>query len=104
MGVRSKAMIILNEDSTCILQNVDAIKIWGDRNDFEIKKINSAGKWKFVSPGRLYHSYHIYIDYDKGHFPLFIMGTGMTGYFRPWKLFDYIGDPDDMNLYEFYKK
>jgi hypothetical protein len=32
------------------------------------------------------------------------MGTGMTGYFRPWKLFSYIGDPDDMNLYEFYKQ
>jgi hypothetical protein len=32
------------------------------------------------------------------------MGTGMTGYFRPWKLFNYIGDPDDMNLYEFYKQ
>jgi hypothetical protein len=28
----------------------------------------------------------------------------MTGYFRPWKLCVFIGDPDDMNLYEFYKK
>jgi hypothetical protein len=96
-----KAMIVLNEDNTCVLRNLDATKIWGAKNDSEIKEINSTGKWEFVSPDKLSRRYRIYIHYDKGHFPLFMMGTGLTGYFRPWKLFDYIGDPDDMNLYEF---
>jgi hypothetical protein len=28
-----KAMIVLNKDSTCIVQNVDMEKIWGSYND-----------------------------------------------------------------------
>jgi hypothetical protein len=99
-----KAMIILNEDSTCIVQNFDMEKIWGSYNEPAIKeKLNGKGKWKFVHPTKYLSHYCIYVDL-KGSFPLCVTGTGMTGYFRPWKLFIYIGDPDNMNLYEFYKK
>jgi hypothetical protein len=94
------AMIVLNEDSTCIIRNMDATKIWSGRND----SINSTGKWEFISPDKYSSYYCIYVDSNKGGFPLYVMGTGMTGYFRPWKLCIFIGDPDDMNLYEFYKK
>jgi hypothetical protein len=98
-----KAMIVLNKDSTCIIQNFDLEKIWG--NEPAIKeKLNGKGKWKFIHPDKYSGHYCIYVDSNMGSFPLYVMGTGMTGYFRPWKLFKYIGDPDDMNLYEFYKK
>jgi hypothetical protein len=95
-----KAMIVLNEDNTCTIRNMNATKIWSGRND----SINGMGKWKFIPPDKWSSHYCIYINSNKGSFPLYVMGTGMTGYFRPWKLFMYIGDPDDMNLYEFYKK
>jgi hypothetical protein len=99
-----KAMIVLNEDSTCIVRNFDLTKIWGNYNEPAIKeKLNGTGKWEFISPTM--SSCHVYISITgKGGFPLYVEGTGMTGYFRPWKLIIYIGNPDNMNLYEFYKK
>jgi hypothetical protein len=98
-----KAMIILNEDSTCILQNIDPVKIW-DSDSATKGKINGAGKWKFSPPDKWSGHYCIYVDSNKGSFPLYVMGIGHTGYFRPWKLFNFIGDPDNMDLYEFYKQ
>jgi hypothetical protein len=38
-------------------------------------------------------------------FNLYVSGTGnIVCCFPTWKLFSYIGDPDEMNLYEFYKQ
>ncbi|MDR2119510.1 MAG: hypothetical protein LBP64_01365 [Tannerella sp.] len=99
------AVIVLNEDSTCIVRNLDPAKIRVSKNDSATKeRINGAGKWELIRPNKYSGHYCIYIDSNKGGFPLCVMGTGLTGYFRPWKLCIYIGDPDDMNLYEFYKK
>jgi hypothetical protein len=97
-----KAMIVLNEDGTCIVQNIDSVKFWNNHHNSTIKKPDGTGKWKFASSAMF--DYCIFIELDKVHFRLDVVGTGHTGYFRPWKLFIYIGDPDDMNLYEFYKK
>jgi hypothetical protein len=94
-----KAMIVLHEDHTCFIRNMDASKIWSHRND----SINGTGKWEFIPPDKFSAHYCIYVDLNKIHFPLYVTGAGMTGYFIPWKLFMYIGDPDDMNLLEFYK-
>jgi hypothetical protein len=98
-----EAMIILYADSACIVRNLDPVKLQWNNSGIK-EKINDAGTWELASPDRLSGDYRIYIDITGVVFPVEIIGTGHTGYFRPWKLCIYIGDPDDMNFYEFYKQ
>jgi hypothetical protein len=101
------ASIILNKDSTCILKNVvDPIKNWETGHDsLVITKINTSGKWKLQQPTKYYRYYCVYIVSEEGRgFLINVEGSGLTGYFKPWKLVVYIGDPDGLNFCEFYKQ
>jgi hypothetical protein len=99
-----KSMIVLNKDNTCTINNIDSVKIWSKEDSFETKKTNRSGKWKFVSSTKSNSHYCIYINSDKGGFPLNVTGTDFIGYFNFWKLSVYAEDPGDMNFYKFYKQ
>ncbi|MCD8556898.1 MAG: hypothetical protein LRY59_09850 [Bacteroides graminisolvens] len=90
--------IILNADSSCIIQNVNDIS--GTQKSFQ-------GKWLFRKKDDLDENrYNISIREEDGggYLVFYISGKGLFGNQSPWCIFQYIGDPDDFNKYEFSKK
>ena len=95
--------IIFKEDSICIVKGIYAKQI----NPFSEEKVSLSGEgqWRIrTKDSNGYDKYNIAI-YLKGviYFSLFISGEGLLDNKPPWYLFDYIGDPDELNLYKFTK-
>lgn len=95
--------IIFKEDSTCIVKELYAKQI----SPFSEEKtsLSGEGQWRIrTKDSNGYDQYNIAINL-KGviYFSLFISGEGLLDNRPPWYLFDYIGDPDELNLYKFTK-
>ena len=80
---------------------------WIIKNPFSEEKVSLSGEgqWRIrTKDSNGYDQYNIAI-YLKGviYFSLFISGEGLLDNKPPWYLFDYIGDPDELNLYKFTK-
>lgn len=98
-------VIILNEDSTCVIQNLNG-KYFG-YND----SLSYSGKWLLrEKDDNGYDVYNIEIwsqdelGYTSLYISLKITGEGLFGTSPPWSLFQYIGDPDEINKYRFVKQ
>ncbi|MCQ4916967.1 hypothetical protein NE451_20985 [Bacteroides nordii] len=91
--------IILKKDSICIIKNITYSGYLGT----EI--LNYKGKWKFRDKDELGNKqYSIVVD-KEGVLSMcfYISGEGLFSKTPPWYLFQYIGDPDELNLYKFTK-
>ena len=85
-----------------MLKNIHNTYIDINSND---KPLNYEGKWILREKDDLeYDKYNIRIE-KKGIFLIifYISGERLFGYASPWYLFQYIGDPDELNLYKFTK-
>jgi len=94
---KAGGQIVLNADSSCIVQNV---------NDISGAKKSFQGKWLFRMKDDLDENRcNISIREDDGveYILFYISGKGLFGNQAPWYLFQYIGDPDDFKKYEFNK-
>ncbi|MFR2070869.1 MAG: hypothetical protein ACLS4S_12190 [Bacteroides nordii] len=95
------AKIILRDDSTCILKNIPAqyVNRYTDTDFF-----SNTGKWYLEKNDLGYDGYNIRIGHERLlYITLYISGEGLFNNTPPWFLFDYIGDPDELNLYKFTK-
>lgn len=63
---------------------------------------NLSGKWEFTIDD--YGKKVLEISAEKYRFKFYIDGKGMFGSEPPWALYTFIGDPDELNKYEFLKK
>lgn len=114
------ATIELKPDKSFSGSNIDFGKIEFPEKEFANKKVTFDGNWKLTEysksielvSGSTYADYGIentYLDngIKKSHrlgFSFIIEGSGLLQNSPPWKLVVYIGDPDEMNKYEFMKK
>lgn len=115
------ASVQFMKDKTFIARKIDFSKIYYEK-EFEYKKIDFKGKWRLVNyPQKIgtivLQSESTYSDYgikhtylvngkEKSHKVGFSFEIGGRGLLHkpPWLLFIWIGDPDDMNKYEFNKQ
>jgi hypothetical protein len=90
--------IILMNDSACDVRN---LRYPDDPIDRSPRSF--VGKWRFeVSTFGIGHSV-LSLRGDYYAESLFVSGNGLLGNSPPWFIFQFIGDPDEMNLYEFRK-
>ncbi|EOA51788.1 hypothetical protein KSZ28_05820 [Bacteroides salyersiae] len=91
--------IILQEDSICVIKNI----IYSGYLCTEM--LSYKGKWEFRDKDDLGNKqYNIIISKEGVLFMCFyISGEGLFNNTPPWYLFQYIGDPDELNLYKFTK-
>lgn len=95
--------IVLNEDSTCFVKDLDLSKLFKESND---TCLTFMGTWKYRRQNDLGDKeYNIVIREDSMYLyiPLSISGHGICGNKPPWYLYQSIGDPDEMNQYKFVK-
>jgi len=99
------AEFFLKEDSTCIVQEIDGT-CFGYRSNLSFE-----GKWFFAEKDdndKTNYNIGIYNIDESGNHSLkisfYIRGKGILENTPPWYLFQYIGDPDDMNKYKFTKQ
>ena len=95
------AEITLQKDSTCIYKNIpiEYIEISIDKDS-----LNNTGKWYLKKDDLGYNGYYIDIrQKETPYMTLYISGGGLLDNTPPWFLFQYIGDPDELNLYKFTK-
>ena len=93
--------IILRDDSTCILKNIPAqyVNRYTDTDFF-----SNTGKWNLEKNDLGYDGYNIRIGHERLLYIIFyVSGEGLFNNTPPWYLFQYIGDPDELNLYKFTK-
>ena len=118
------ALIVLNEDGTFIAKGINYFVVSGSKL-FNGKKIDLSGEWQigktgnqekksvelisnstykdfdvhktYVDENGLEQSYKIYCTFQ-------VYESGLFNNKPPYSLFVYIGDPDDMNKYNFTKK
>ena len=80
---------------------------WIIKNPFSEEKasLSGEGQWRIrTKDSNGYDQYNIAIYLKEViYFSLFISGEGLLDNRPPWYLFDYIGDPDELNLYKFTK-
>jgi hypothetical protein len=105
------ATITLNQDGTCNLSGVNNSIISIARNEKE--KLNTNGTWKIVNNinSGITGSFNtgIKISYElmnrkgKGGIDFYISGQGVNEQNKPWDLFVWKGDPDEMLKYKFVK-
>ncbi len=79
---------------------VDMSKIIYDVDDLEGKALQ--GRWELTTDN--YGKQVIKISTEKYRFNFYIVGEGLFEKTPPWRIYSYIGDPDDMNKYEFIKQ
>lgn len=96
------------EDGSFISENLSGSKIFYGFAKYEGVNFNESGTWalKKVSGGSV-----ISLDFSiseklQGGFStqLTVSGEGLLENKPPWRLFAWLGDPDDMNKYEFKKQ
>lgn len=106
------AIIKLYKNDECEISNLNYKNIYSFDNTPSI--LNCKGIWKFINVN---DEPVVDITYEKGGnykykgqirpnisgFHLSISGQGLLENQPPWKLFVFIGDPDNMNKYEFIK-
>ena len=93
--------IILRDDSTCILKNIPAqyVNRYTDTDFF-----SNTGKWNLEKNDLGYDGYNIRIGHERLLYIIFyVSGEGLFNNTPTWYLFQYIGDPDELNLYKFTK-
>lgn len=66
------------------------------------KESNLLGKWELATDN--YGEQVVKIKAENYRFKFNISGQGLLKKKPPWKLYIFIGDPDEMNKYEFVKK
>lgn len=96
------AEITLQEDSTCTYKNIpiEYIEISIDKDS-----LNNTGKWYLKKNDLGYNGYYIDIKQrETPYMTIYILGEGLFNNAPPWFLFEYIGDPDEFNLYKFTKQ
>ena len=114
------AVVKLQSNKRFSASNIDFDKIDFPQKEFINKKVSLEGNWQLTEESdrmelvskSTYADYGIENTYDdngvkKSHklgFSFDIEGSGILQNSPPWKLVIYIGDPDDMNKYEFVKK
>lgn len=91
--------IILKEDSICIIKNIT----YSGYLDTEI--LSYKGKWEFRDKDDLGNKQYNVIVNKEGILSIcfYISGEGLFSNTPPWYLFQYIGDPDELNLDKFTK-
>ncbi len=95
--------IVLNEDSTCCVQDLDLSKLFKESND---TCLTFTGTWEFRKHNDLGDKEHNIVIREDSlylYISLFISGYGIRGNRPPWYLYQSIGDPDEMNHYKFIK-
>lgn len=118
------ALIVLNEDGTYTVKGINYFLISGDKN-FNGQKIDLTGKWHIGKTGNqekktvelisnlTYKDFGIHDTYvDKNgleqshkiNCSFEVSESGLFSNKPPYSLFVHIGDPDDMNKYNFTKK
>lgn len=118
------ALIVLSEDGTFVAKGINYFVVSGSKL-FNGKKIDLSGEWQidkignqenkavklisnstykdfgihktYVDKNGLEQSYKIYCTFQ-------VYESGLFNNKTPYSLFVYIGDPDDMNKYNFTKK
>ena len=94
------AIIELEKDSSFIAKQVNLSNIFFDKDNRNIK-IDFEGRWEFTTDYK--KKKIIKINSNKYSFSFEISGQGILERKPPWDLYIWIGDPDDMNKYEFKK-
>jgi len=107
------ASIKLYENEVCEITNLNYKKIYSFNDTPSV--LHCKGVWNFKNvndepviditykKGGTY-TYNGQIRHNLSGFHLSISGEGFFENRPPWKLFVFVGDPDDMNKYEFVKK
>ncbi|ROH99387.1 hypothetical protein [Chryseobacterium daecheongense] len=105
------AVITLNENGTCTLQNINHY-IFSSFPENNNKKLNTNGTWNMVNSESgiidginegVKIIYEIPENQTTGSITFFISGQGIHGNNPPWSLYVWDGDPDEMKKYEFVK-
>ena len=94
------AKIILKEDSSCVVDNLKGA-YFGYEGDLYLE-----GTWS-VKKGVFPIVSEISISSNNGegmYITFYASGEGLLGNKPPWHLFQYIGDPDELNKYRFTKQ
>lgn len=106
------AKIIINNDGTCILSQLDnsIVSIIKDTSE----KLNTKGTWKMVNNVHsgitgstntgIKITYNLQNKTGKGSIEFYISGQGFSENKPPWNLFIWKGDPDEMIKYKFVKQ
>ncbi len=109
------AMIVLKEDSTIVLLNIDWSRVMNKINT--VYTAEEIGKWQFNEyyPDEYWDYYGLEVSLrpswihrwttseDREYINIWIEGERVLGYFPPWTIYTELGDPDEMNRYYFKK-
>lgn len=92
------AKITLREDSTCVINNLNGAYFGYEEN------LNFKGTWN-IEKGNIPIICKIFITSESNQtsITIYVSGKGLFGNNLPWHLFQYIGDPDELNKYRFTK-
>lgn len=93
------ATVYLNGDGSVIINQINRLNVVSGgikEGDF----VNFTGEWKFTTDFNNQKIIDISTD-DRGGFDFHIKGQGIFENKRPFDLFVYIGDPDNMDRYIF---
>ena len=94
------AMFQLHEDGSITAKQINLSKIFFE-DEMQANKLDFTGKWEFATDN--YQRRIIKVTAGKYTFSFNITGQGITENKPPWYLFAWIGDPDEMDKYEFRK-
>lgn len=93
-----KATIEFRSNNVVQLKNIDKNKIFYNPKSTK-NEVSFEGKWNFNSEKNI-----VNINSNMYHFTLEVIGQGFLGNEPPYNLVLWVGDPDEINKYEFIKK
>lgn len=102
-------IVYLNKNSSCVVENINISKVYPEYKE----NLNFEGTWEFrdhdSNNNKQYNVFIVSKHTTESIDSIFVFefdvaGQGILGNKPPWKLYMYIGDPDDMNWYELKKK
>ena len=95
-------------DGSFTSENLSGSKIFSGFANYDGMNFSESGNWelKDASGGSIVSLNSRKSEKLQGSFStqLTVSGEGLLGNKPPWRLFAWIGDPDDMNKYEFKKQ
>lgn len=94
------ATIFLNSDSSVTIKQINLANIFFEFNNNKPNYVDLTGKWKLTTDLNKHKVISINSN-NKYFFDINIKGHGIFEIKSPFDLFVYIGDPDEMNRYEF---